>query len=200
MDSTETNMVDTSASIGNDDIDNIIQLQDDIDRNCSEHTGKRKRKLTSEVWTLFERLPIDQFSDGKQRTKCIKCGIVYICPSTSGTGNMKKHMITCPKLSMPRDPRQMFIDHALGSVSVRDPKFDPNVYRQLLCSALVKHDLPFQFVEYEGIINVHKYLEERVPTITRNTAKSDVLKMYKSGKEKIICMLEDILGRISFNL
>lgn len=54
----------------------------------------------------------------------------------------------------------------------------------------------FRFVEYKGIRKIHQYFEEYVPIITRNIAKSNVLKMYKSGKEKIICFLESVSGRI----
>ena len=51
--------------------------------------------------------------------------------------------------------------------------------RHLLSYAIIRHDLPFQFVEYEGIRQILSYLCPEVKHITRNTAKADILKLYK---------------------
>nr|GFC14798.1 zinc finger BED domain-containing protein RICESLEEPER 2-like [Tanacetum cinerariifolium] len=44
--------------------------------------------------------------------------------------------------------------------------------------AIVRHDLPFSFTEYEGVRDVFKYLERDVTHITRNTRKTDMLKLH----------------------
>lgn len=78
----------------------------------------------------------------------------------SDVGNMKNYMNFCPKLTMPHDPKQMLIDYALGPMSIRIHKFDPNMYNDLFSSALAMHDYSFQFVEYENIRKLYQYLEE----------------------------------------
>ncbi|XP_060675775.1 zinc finger BED domain-containing protein RICESLEEPER 2-like [Ziziphus jujuba] len=58
------------------------------------------------------------------------------------------------------------------------------------------HDLPFQFVKYEGIRTIFQYLHPDIQLVYRNTAKSDVLKMHLKEKCRIKCMLDATPGRI----
>ena len=55
----------------------------------------------------------------------------------------------------------------------------------MLAEAIIKHNLPFSFVEYEGIRKVFSYLNLDVKHIFRNTSKADVLKFYKKKKDDI---------------
>ena len=63
--------------------------------------------------------------------------------------------------------------------------------------AIIKHDLPFQFVEYEGIRSLFAYVCEDVKLASRNTIKADMLKLYKKEKEKLLLWLYLIPTRIS---
>ncbi|KAI3745856.1 hypothetical protein L6452_08267 [Arctium lappa] len=83
-----------------------------------------------------------------------------------------------------------------GSLTSRLPDFDPNVFRELLASAVVKHELPFQFVEYDGIRKCFNYLHPEVKVVSRNTVKNDIMKMYRMEKLKIRDTLSCIPGRI----
>lgn len=60
-----------------------------------------------------------------------------------------------------------------------------------------KYDLPFQFVEYEGIRALFSYVCENVKLVSRNTIKSDVLSMYKRERVRLINILYSIPGRMS---
>ena len=55
----------------------------------------------------------------------------------------------------------------------------------MLAEVIIKHNLPFSFVEYEGIRKVFSYLNLDVKHIFRNTSKADVLKLYKKEKDDI---------------
>ena len=55
----------------------------------------------------------------------------------------------------------------------------------MLAEAIIKHNLPFSFVEYEGIRKVFSYLNLDVKHIFRNISKADVLKLYKKEKDDI---------------
>jgi hypothetical protein len=68
-------------------------------------------------------------------------------------------------------------------MSVSSSKFNPDTFRELLVAAIVKHDLPFRFVEYIGVREIFSYLRCDVLHITRNTAKVDTLKIYKRERE-----------------
>ena len=67
-------------------------------------------------------------------------------------------------------------------MSMRSQKFNQEKFRELVTFAIIKHDLPFQFAEYEGIRGVVNFLCVDSKHISRNTSKADVMKLY--GKEK----------------
>jgi len=56
-------------------------------------------------------------------------------------------------------------------------KLDNMVACELLIEAIIAHDLPFKFVEFEKIRNWVKYLNPDAINISRNTTKADVMKI-----------------------
>ena len=91
----------------------------------------------------------------------------------------------------------MILSQSHGSVSIHSIKFNPEKFRELLSYAIIKHDLPFQFVEYEGIRSLFAYVCEDVKLVSRNTVKADILKLYKKEREKLELWLQSIPSRIS---
>ncbi|WOL05164.1 hypothetical protein Cni_G13890 [Canna indica] len=79
---------------------------------------------------------------------------------------------------------------------LRSDAFDPLKFRELLISAIIMNDLPLPFVEYSGVRALFTYLREKVPIICRNTARADILKLYKREKSRMKCLLEETSGRI----
>ncbi|GKD13332.1 zinc finger BED domain-containing protein RICESLEEPER 2-like protein [Tanacetum coccineum] len=65
-----------------------------------------------------------------------------------------------------------------GVLDTRNAKFSQDKFRELLVHAVVRHDLPYSFTEYEGVRDVFNYLEPDVTHITRNTTKADMLKLH----------------------
>jgi hypothetical protein len=84
-----------------------------------------------------------------------------------------------------RDIQQMLISRDQGTLSVSASKFCPKRYRELLIGTIIKHDLPFSYVEYDGAREMHRYLRSDVPLISRNTAKADLIKMHMLEKRKV---------------
>ncbi|CAL9008221.1 unnamed protein product [Prunus brigantina] len=160
---------------------------------AATQVGKRRRKLTSHVWTQFEILLVDP--NNKLYAKCMKCGHKYLCDSKYGTGNLKRHLDSCLK-SDTRDIGQLLLSKSEGSIITRSAKFDPNKFRELLVMAIIKHELPFQFVEYAGIRDVFNYICADIKLISRNTAKADVLSLYNREKGKLKELLDSITGRV----
>jgi hypothetical protein len=95
------------------------------------------------------------------------------------------------------DIQQLLLSGNQGNLSVSASKFCPKRYRELLIAAIVKHELPFSFVEYDGIREMIRYCHKDVPLISRNTAKADLVKMYLLEKQKVKSFLNVCLGRIS---
>lgn len=59
---------------------------------------------------------------------------------------------------------------------------------------LSMHDLPFQFIEYEGIRAIFEYLHPDITLVSRNTSKADVLKLYANEKSKMRNILDTCHG------
>jgi hypothetical protein len=49
----------------------------------------------------------------------------------------------------------MLLASKSGSLSISDSKFDPKRYRELVIISIIKHDLPFSYIEYEGVRDTH---------------------------------------------
>ncbi|XP_052209308.1 zinc finger BED domain-containing protein RICESLEEPER 2-like [Diospyros lotus] len=152
------------SSLGtHEDDDNVIELEElKVDGTSKmDSKGKRKRKLTSQVWMFFDKL-IEKSVDGKQRKDIADIG----------------------QLLLNKD------------MSMRCTKFDPDKFRELVVAAIVMHDLPLSFVEYVGVRAFCSYLNPNATLVSRNTLKSDLLKMYKKEKDKLKCVLKEAPGRL----
>ncbi|KAL4563192.1 hypothetical protein LXL04_027228 [Taraxacum kok-saghyz] len=182
----------TTKDVELEESDGIDVVEVDIEVEGEDDGVKVERERWSEVWNYFTRLPIGK--DGIERAECNKCKKRYIYETKTETGSMRKHIAKCPRRDK-TDISQFIFSKSGGSIS--SSVFKPERFRELISEAIVKHDLPFKFVEYEGIRAIFRYLNEKVITICRNTAKEDVLKLYKREKEKLHKLFEILPGRIS---
>jgi hypothetical protein len=130
----------------------------------------QKRRKTSDVWNYFYPLPSKCPNDDKPQAKCKYCDATNVILGAYGTGNLKRHIKKCSRRNT-HDVGQLPISRNQGSLSV------------------IKYDLPFQFVEYESIIEMLQYLQNDVPLTSRNTVKSTVIKMYQREKQRVKFML-----------
>ena len=96
-------------------------------------------------------------ADNKQRCKCKNCGTTYLIESKYGTGHMKTHIYACIRRDT-RDLGELFISQSGGSMSINANKFNQEKFNELLVMAITMHDLPFQFVKYEGVREIFTYL------------------------------------------
>jgi len=139
------------------------------------------------VWDNYEFLPPDE--EGNLFCKCKKCGQTYPGDSSYGTRNLKRHLGKCKQKNF-RDIGQLLLESRSGFLGNRRPQFDFNEFRQLLAYCVVKHQLPFQFVEYEGVRDLLAYLNPDVNFLARNTIRNDVIKLFAREKEKLKLFLE----------
>ena len=58
-------------------------------------------------------------------------------------------------------------------------KFDLKKFHKLATYAIIKHDLPFHFIEYEDIRSLLSYICENVKLVSRNIIKIYMQKLYK---------------------
>ena len=182
------NVADPPAENQNTD-DDVVE----VEVESGNASAMSKRRLSADVWKEFNMLPPGP--DKKQRCSCKRCGATYACPSTYGTGNLHKHLERCKRRDT-RDIGQLLISREHGSMALGTKKFDQETFRELLTAAIIMHCQPYQFVEYEGFRAVFRYLNENVQTISRNTCKSNVNKLYAREKERLKSLLQSSPGRI----
>jgi hypothetical protein len=82
------------------------------------------------------------------------------------------------------DIQQLLLSRGQGTPSISASKFCPKRYRELLVVTIIKHDLPFLYVDYDGVREMHRYLRSDIPLFSRNTAKADLVKMHMLEKQK----------------
>lgn len=164
--------------------------------NLSGNTLKRQRKLTSPVWdnfTIIDELDVN----GNIQCQCNRCGSKYVAESSHGTGNLIRHAKTCKGKNF-KDVGQLLLKTGMsGSLGTRSSTYKHDEFRELVSIAICRHNLPLQFVEYEGIRNCFAYLNSEVKTVCRNTTKSDIQKMYYIEKSKLLDVLKLVPGRIA---
>lgn len=166
---------------------NNIQTTVKQERVSDSDSARKKPRKYSDVWNSFDTYVDD---DGNNRARCILCKASYaIGTNTHGTTNLKRHIQSCPK-KINQDVNQLHFGY---EAKLRGKKFNQETYREKMAIAIMKHNYAFSFAEHEGIRDVHFYLNEDVKPYTRNTAKTDCLKIHKREKENI----KHILGKAS---
>ncbi|KAG6520329.1 hypothetical protein ZIOFF_017378 [Zingiber officinale] len=68
---------------------------------------------------------------------------------------------------------------------MRSKKINQKLSRELLACAIIRHDLSFSFVEYDGIRTWMKYINPDVACISRNTLVCDINRICLKEKEKL---------------
>lgn len=117
-----------------------VKVEGDLEEE--EANVKMERERWSGVWKFFERLPIG--SDGREMAKCKRCSKKYICETKNGTGSLRTHIKKCPRKDQ-NDIKQLLVSKSGG---LKNAVFKPERFRELVSEAIVKHNLPFKFVEY----------------------------------------------------
>jgi Domain of unknown function (DUF4413)/BED zinc finger len=141
------------------------------------------KSLKSPAWSHFTKF----VEDNIVKAKCNYCGNKYMADSRIGTTNMNRHVQSCKKRARTND------DIERGSCG---KQIDQNVYREKLARAVLLHGYAFLWAEHEGDRDIHLYLNENVRVISRNTMKSECLKLYHNNMERVKSFLESIPGRI----
>ncbi|CAD5313060.1 unnamed protein product [Arabidopsis thaliana] len=152
---------------------------------ASSGTAERGKSSVSRFraacWKNFDRG--QKYPNGKTEVTCKYCEqTYYLNLRRNGTNTMNRHMRSCEKTP--------------GSTPRISRKVDMMVFREMIAVALVQHNLPYSFVEYERIREAFTYANPYIEFWSRNTAASDVYKIYEREKIKLKEKLAIIPGRI----
>ena len=110
-----------------------------------EVVAKKVQGNTFEVWNNYEKISA---VDGVEKCKCKGCGRLYTCNSDTGTTHLRRHVQKSDLIPKYNGVGAMLVDH---SRTFRSRKLDHKAYRDALSRCIIMHDLPFSYVEYEGL-------------------------------------------------
>ncbi|XP_071712401.1 zinc finger BED domain-containing protein RICESLEEPER 3-like [Rutidosis leptorrhynchoides] len=150
----------------------------DNEEDVSSCTTGRKR---SHVWNYFDKVPLGP--DGKQYARCTSCGTLL--KAQFGTSNMKRHIPKCFSIGESPTPQKR-------------PRLDQSAYREKVAISIIKHGYPFSYVEHEATRDLHRFLHSGTKTITRDTVKAEVMKIFEREKAILKHKLESITCKICF--
>lgn len=88
---------------------------------------------------------------------------------------LRRHVESCFKVTKYHDVGALIDKQA---TLLTKWKFDTKIYRAGLARAIIKHDLPFSYSEYDGVNDVNKILNPEFKPVSRNTSKNDCMEVY----------------------
>ena len=159
--------------------------------NEDEDTS-RKRKTTSDVWEYFTRKKVD----GKFKAQCHRYSKLYLGDSNQGTSHLHNHLARCRWLKFKdiRDMRQQVLirqqNKVDGTMGLNAYQFDQNKVRNNLACMVILHEYPLSIVDHIGFREFVNYLQPLFKLISRNTLKSDILKINDNEREKALKMTD----------
>ncbi|KNA10033.1 hypothetical protein SOVF_148100 [Spinacia oleracea] len=155
------------------------------------------RRLKSEVWNHFERKVIN----GEQKAKCLHCNQLFSGNSKNGTSHLKDHLVLrCTKKHMKVDVRQKLLAvnrRQDSSTRLENHVFNQEESRKELAHMVVLHEYPLSIVEHVGFRRFVISLNPSFKIISRNTLKSDILKMFVSEKANLKKLFDGHGGRVA---
>jgi hypothetical protein len=98
---------------------------------------------TFDCWKYFNKL--DPGADGVPRAKCKGCAKVFRAGGNSGTTTLNRHWPKCEKIKS-LDIGQVMIDM---QGKLKNLAIDKKVSREMCARAIIAHDLPYNFVEFQ---------------------------------------------------
>ena len=160
----------------------VIEISEANRGTPPRHAQSRRR---ARLWLKFTIIG-GQRPDGKTKIKCNLCKRFYFIKlRRNGTSTLSRHLKVCPKaVGTPGTPRSS------------SRKVDMMVFREMIAMAIIEHDLPYRFVEYKRIRMAFTYANSSIEYWSRNTAASDVLKIYEREKQKLRKILVEFPGRV----
>ncbi|KAK4256090.1 hypothetical protein QN277_009003 [Acacia crassicarpa] len=168
------------------------EVQSETPREVSG-SFKINKKQISNVWKYFTKIGTDK--DGFEKAVCNYCAAEYVVGrhpktrSSYGTSHLGRHILGCSEILANSELNEQ---HGKSSTL----QINQEVHREKLARAIVYHNLPYNFVEYEMIRDWINYISPDVVMHSRNTIVSDVRKMYLKEKEKLKQIMSRILNRV----
>lgn len=185
-----------SSTANNEATINTIQNPIDVDASAPEPEDKARRAKKSKVWNDMNQI---KDSKGVERAVCNHCKKSFVGDSKSGTSHLAKHLKRCTaKIYKSKgQPTLATIKKFDGSVKVETFTFSQDKSRKDLAKMVVKHNYPFNMAEHEFFEYFCNGLQPDFKLPSRNTVRSDVVKLHEEMKGKVYEILDALDSRVT---
>ncbi|KAJ0432485.1 putative transcription factor/ chromatin remodeling BED-type(Zn) family [Helianthus annuus] len=156
----------------------------------------KKRKSSSPAWEHFTKLKVN----GELKAECNYCKKRLAAGSSNGTRHLLAHMDTCKKRKN-KDIRQQVLSanqiKTSGQSELSCYNFDADKSRKDLAEMVIVHEYPLVIVEHRGFRKFVCGLQPFFKVPSRNTLKSNIMKIFEYEKQKTMRILEKNTSRIA---
>ncbi|KAK3189596.1 hypothetical protein Dsin_029157 [Dipteronia sinensis] len=127
---------------------------------------------------LFLGFSVDK--DGKM----LFCEKLLNASQGAGTSSLRKHVLKC-------------LDDHQEATNSTNSSFDQNVGKLLVANMIIIHELYLRFVEFIRFWEMIKYRQLRFESMSRNTPKNEIFKLYNMERDKTLKLLESIESKVA---
>ncbi|KAL4607009.1 hypothetical protein ACB092_09G144200 [Castanea dentata] len=133
---------------------------------------KKKKKTTSDVWEHFTRKKNLKLNAIIFKAQCYHCSKFYLGDSSQGITHLRNYLVRCPWLNL------------------NAYQFNQAKVRNNLARMVILHEYPLSMVDQIGFREFVDSLQPLFKLVSRNTLKSDILKIYDNEREKVLKMID----------
>ncbi|KAK2637299.1 hypothetical protein Ddye_032091 [Dipteronia dyeriana] len=155
-------------------------------RRSTKRSSSGRPKQTSEAWNHFKR----EIINGEVKVICHHCGKALAGNHRQVTSHLLNHATSCLKKIGGRKQDGTSPKPNFGSV-------DNDILQQKNTKMIIMHELPLSFVDYGRFKDVLDFLAPGFNGLTRNTLKSEVMKLYEVEKSRTMMMLDKNTSRVA---
>lgn len=164
-----------------------IEAESTIDLSEADGVQSRKRKLAYEVWNHFKKTKIDEVG----KAICNHCQKKLNANSKNGITHLREHIARCPLRKVNERRQYLFTagKNKDGTTQLKNHSFDHELARLHLAYMIVLYEYPLRMVEHKWFRVFMNTCQPLFKPISRNTLRSDIMKIFAEEKSKVMSML-----------
>ncbi|XP_028108647.1 zinc finger BED domain-containing protein RICESLEEPER 3-like [Camellia sinensis] len=165
-----------------------------IDLEESNTTCGGTKRKSSVVWEHFKKQQVN----GVWKAICNYCNKHLGGDSKNGTRHLHDHHKSCTRKKV-MDMRQKVLTNNFNREipKMNSYIFDQDFARKELSHAIILHEYPLSIVDHVGFKRYSAALQPLFKVPSRNTIKSDILKIYDYERVKTLSLVEHNKSRVA---
>ncbi|WCJ20036.1 Zinc finger BED domain-containing protein RICESLEEPER 2 [Euphorbia peplus] len=171
------------------------QVQDPKSVNAQEVNLVNKRPLKSVVWNHFKKQKIG----AAWKAVCNYCGKKLGANPTDGTTHLRTHFERCAA-EKNHDIRQAVLKPKTdgnGKVTLKAYSYNEELSRTKLATMIIAHEYPLSLVDHWAFRDFVESLQPLFKVVSRNTIRSDVIKIFEHEKSRTLATFEKNSSRFA---